>query len=162
VFSVLGDQSNYSLLPGGSFQDGAQGWTLNNASIVSGGEPWNVSGASTPQSLQIQPGGSAASPAICLSNAFPTWRFFARSAGASFSSSLQVWVQWSDSQGHSGYMPAAMLFGSHYSSWQATPALPLGSVLPSGVTVTIRFVFSAAPSGGAWNLDDVYVDPYAI
>jgi hypothetical protein len=161
VFSALGDQASYALVPGGAFQDGAAGWTLNNASVVSGGEPWNVSNLSNPQSLNIQPGGSATSPTVCVSSLFPSWRFFAQSADGSSSSQLHVGVQWSDNYGHSGYIPAWNFSGSQFSSWQASSPLVLGSVLAPGYTVNVRFVFTADPNGGAWNIDDVYVDPYA-
>jgi hypothetical protein len=57
-------------------------------------------------------------------------------------------------------IPAASLNSGDYSSWQATPSLPLGSVLAPGQTVTVQFVF-AAGSGSAWELDDVLLDPYA-
>jgi hypothetical protein len=159
VFSVLGDQANYSLVPGGSFDSSAPGWTLNNASLVSGGEPWNVSGATNPGSVSIAPGGSAKSPAVCVSSSFPTWRFFAKSDGTP-GATLQVWIQWTNNWGLTGWVPATMLQAGNYTSWQPTSALPLGSLLPAGVTLTNRFVFVA--NGGTWNIDDVYVDPYAI
>ncbi len=161
VFATLGDQAYYSLVPGGSFQDGAPGWNLNNASIVPGGEPANVSNDSNPQSLDIQPGGSATSPTICVSSLFPSWRFFAEAADGSSSSTLHVGVLWSDNYGHSGYIPYWSFNGSQFASWQATNSLILGSVIPPGYTVNVRFVFSAESNGGAWNIDDVYVDPYA-
>jgi hypothetical protein len=38
--------------------------------------------------------------------------------------------------------------------------LMLGALLQDGTTMQVRLVFDAG-SGGSWNIDDVYVDPYA-
>jgi hypothetical protein len=59
-----------------------------------------------------------------------------------------------------GYTPLGTLNAGDYSSWQPTPSLALGSLLPPGMTVSAQFVFTA-DQGSAWNIDDVYVDPYA-
>jgi hypothetical protein len=160
VFSVIGDQANYFPLPDGSFDDGAAGWTLTGgASVVSGGEPYNASGSSNPQSLNIPPGGSAISPPICVTSAFPSWRFFAQSNGGS---SLQASVLWTNPWGMSGTLPEPTLWGSNFNSWAATSPLALGSLLAPGVVMTNRFRFTVpASAGGSWQIDDVYVDPYA-
>ena len=159
VFSSFGDQADYSLLPGGSFQD-TTGWVLNGASVVAGGEPWNVSGVSNPQSLSLPAGSYAVSPTFCVSSLFPTWRYFADANGAS-GSQLQVTALFADTEGNTGELPVNSLSSANYSSWQLTPVLPLGSVVPPGDTVNVRLVFSVASSGSTWNLDDLYVDPYS-
>jgi hypothetical protein len=58
-------------------------------------------------------------------------------------------------------VPLTNLSGSNYSSWAATPSLVLGRVLPPGLSVNVRFVFTADSDGGSWSIDDVFVDPYA-
>jgi hypothetical protein len=160
VFSVLGDTADYFPLPDGSFTNGGAGWTLNGgASVVPGGEPWNVSGSTNPQSLNIPPGGSAISPPICVTSLFPSWRFFAQSNG---SSSLQASILWTAPGGMSGTLPEPGLSDSNYSSWAATPSLALGSLLMPGVVMTNRFEFTVpANANGSWTIDDAYVDPYA-
>jgi hypothetical protein len=158
VLSVLGDTANYTLLPGGSFEAGQPSWSLNGASVVPGNEPWYVGASTDSQSLNIQPGGSASSVTVCGNNLFPTFRFFAKAANAS-AGQLRVGVRWS-SGWMGGYMPLGTLNAGDYSSWQPTPSLALGSLLPSGMTVSAQFVFTA-DQGSAWNIDDVYVDPYA-
>jgi hypothetical protein len=159
ALSVLGDTANYVLLPGGSFETGAPGWSLNGASIAPGNEPWHVGAPSDSQSLSIQPGGSATSMTVCGNNAFPSFRFFAKSANGSAGSTLHVGVQWSGLYG-SGYRELGTLNGSGYASWQPTPSLALGSLVPTGITLNVKFVFTA-DAGSAWNVDDIYVDPYA-
>lgn len=160
VFAQFNDNANYSLVPGGSFSGSAPGWTLDNATLSSEAEPWNVSGSSTPGSLDIAPGGSAVSPTICVSSLFPSWRFFAKSADGASNSTLHVTAQWSIYNYH-GVASVTNLSGSSFGSWEPTNSLILGSVIPPGYSVSVRFVFTADPSGSDWNIDDVYVDPYA-
>jgi hypothetical protein len=161
VLSVLGDQANYTLLAGGSFEDGTPGWSLNNASIDQGNEPWKVGGSSDSSSLNIQPGGSATSATGCGNSLFPSFRFFAKSTPGAAPSRLHVGVWWTTSWGMSGYRELGTLNSGDYSAWQATPSLPLGSLVPAGMTIYGRMVFTADGNGGAWTIDDVYVDPYA-
>jgi hypothetical protein len=58
-------------------------------------------------------------------------------------------------------LPVAQYTGNNYSSWAATPSMVLGKVLPPNFNVNVRFVFAADSKGGAWSIDDVFVDPYA-
>ncbi len=162
VFSALGDTANYALLPGGDFTSSSPaGWALSGASIVPGGEPWNVSGSANPQSLNIPAGAYAVTPTFCVSGLFPTWRFFAQAADAGWSAQLKVTALYQDIYGNSGQMTATTLPGGGFTSWQPTSTLPLGTQVPPGDAANVRFVFSSSSTGGAWNIDDVYVDPYA-
>jgi hypothetical protein len=111
--------------------------------------------------LNIQPGGSATSPTVCGNNLFPTFRFFGKSTPGAPASQLHVGVQWTTLWGMGGYRELGTLGSGTYTSWQPTPSLPLGSLLPAGMTVYAKFVFTADANGGPWNIDDVYVDPYA-
>ena len=48
-------------------------------------------------------------------------------------------------------------------SWHVTDRSALSTVLPlwnSGQTASVQFVFDPEDFGGAWTIDDVYVDPY--
>jgi hypothetical protein len=160
LFSQFGDSASYSLVRGGTFEGPTGGWSLTGASVASGNEPFYVNSPSDSHSLNIQGGSEAISPSFCLSNVFPSWRFFLESQGNSPAAELDVWVQWTDAHGNSGQVPVTALLGQTYSSWAPSPVLTAGSVLPSGTTVNAQLVFSAMP-GDAWNIDDVSVDPYA-
>ncbi|MDQ6834756.1 MAG: hypothetical protein M3016_01065 [Actinomycetota bacterium] len=135
------------------------GWTLSNASVVSGNEPWNVNNSADSNSLSISPGGYAMSDSFCLDSTFPSYRFFAQSSSAS-RGALVTGVRWTDSSGHSGMVPINFLRSGDYTSWQLTPSYALGSALANGNTVSAQLVFYATP-GASWNIDDVLLDPYA-
>jgi hypothetical protein len=162
VFAPLGDSANYSAVPGGSFEGDMSGWSLTGASVAPGNEPWSVDGLGDANSLKLAPGATAVSPLVCVSANQPTWRFFAHAADSATTTQLHVYVQFSDKYGHTIRIPAAAPFkGGSYTSWEATPALLLGKYLPKGFSVQVQFVFSPAANGGAWSVDDVFVDPYA-
>ena len=161
VFAALGDTANYTPVTGGTFEGGMSGWTLNSASVAPGNEPWQVDGNSDSNSLSIAPGGSAVSPTFCVSNKTPSWRFFAHAATASPGAFLRIYVQATLPNGRVIQLPVARYSGDDYSSWAATPSMVLGKVLPPNFHVNVRFVFAADSRGGAWSIDDVFVDPYA-
>jgi hypothetical protein len=160
VFSPFGDAADYALVPDGNFEGDASGWTLNQASVVSGNEPWYVGGDGDSQSLSIQPGGSAISPPFCVNDEFPSWRFFAQLNGGPGRSWLDVSVQWTDKHGYSGVTQVATLRGGTYRTWRPTASLQLGPALNDYTTLTERLVFSVG-DGSGWQIDDIYIDPYA-
>jgi hypothetical protein len=159
LLSQFGDSAYYSPLSGGTFEGSTAGWFFNDASVVSGNEPYYVVNSSDSNSLNLSPGGLAVSPSFCLDSGWPSFRFFAQSSGSSWGS-LVVAVRWTDSQGNSGQALVSFLSASRYSSWTLTPSLGLGSALASGATVSAQIVFYATP-GASWNVDDVLLDPYA-
>lgn len=160
LLTSLGDSANYSPVAEGTFEGTAADWSLNNASVINDNEPWYVVSSTDSNALDIGAGGSATSPTFCVDSTFPSFRFFARSLGSGYRSSLSVLAKFTLANGYSGSIPVTSLNSGDYSSWSATPSLPLGSVLQPGQTVTVQFVF-AAGSGSAWELDDVLLDPYA-
>jgi hypothetical protein len=78
-FTQWGDNNSYFLIPGGSFEGSPSqvGWTLSNASLTAGNEPFNVNSSSDSQSLTIDAGGSGTSPWFCVDNTMPSFRVFA-------------------------------------------------------------------------------------
>src|SRR5947209_3838413 len=65
-FAQFGDQSNYTLVPGGNFEGSGTPWSLSGgARIVAGNESNNVGGAGDSASLSLPAGSSATSPSLC-------------------------------------------------------------------------------------------------
>lgn len=156
-FAQFGDSAEYSLVPGGSFESGAPGWSLTNSTVVSGNESYEVGGGT--QSLAIQPNGVAVSPSVCVSTADPTFRFFARRTSGSWGV-LKVILRWTDSFGVTHDTTVAALQTG--ASWTPTSALKLAGDLPlwqPGSTLSVKLVFQPEQHGGAWAIDDVYMDP---
>lgn len=160
LLRAFGDSANYSPLIGGNFDGPTPGWTLDNASVANDPEPFAIPGVPGRRSLLIGRGGSATSPAFCLDNGFPSFRFFADFVGGNHHGTLTVSEQWVDAEGNSGSTPIDTLNRTDYGSWTLTPSLPLGSALAEGQTVSAQLVFTASRHS-SWEIDDILLDPYA-
>ncbi len=156
-FAGFGDSASYSPISGGSFEEGSPGWSLTNAAVVAGNESYGVAGGS--HSLAIQPNGVAVSPAFCVSIAQPTLRFFARQTSGSWGV-LNVILRWQEANGTTHETTLGSLQSG--TAWKPSPVLALAGTLPiwqAGETLTARLVLKPEPYGGAWAVDDAYVDP---
>lgn len=161
AFAKYGDRADYSVAPGGTFEDGAPGWTLIGwAHIVNGNESGGITGGS--KALRIGPGGVAISPEFCVDPANPYFRYMLRpivSVG-SLSTLLNIrsaltgnlgWLQYSTL--NLRYLPLL---------WAPSSRNLLGNVIPSvalgGKAVAVRLIFTA--KDGIYDVDSVMVDPY--
>lgn len=157
VFLPWADPGQYTLAAGGSFEPGAKHWTLNGASIVSGNEPFNVTSSSDKRSLSLPDGSSATSRAVCVNLGRPDIRFFASASDPS--AVLSVNVLFEDAFGNVQSAPIGVVTGS--SGWAPTAPMPILAnllpLLPGGYS-PVSFSFTA--SGGDFQIDDIYVDPY--
>jgi hypothetical protein len=161
AFKAFGDSNDYSLVPNGGFESGAGGWSLSGAYVAGGNEPWSVRAIGDSHSLAISPGGVAVSPVVCVDRKRPTFRFFAKRTSGSWGV-LNVRVRWQDASGRTNETTVSSLGGGL--DWSVTPSLNLASLLPlwnDDQDVSVQFVFDPEDFGGAWAIDDVYVDPYA-
>ena len=159
-FSQWGDSNDYFLAPGGSFEGTADqvGWTLSNATLTSGNEPFLVNDSGDSQSLTIGGGGSATSPFFCVDNTMSSLRFFAQQVSAGGGLRVQALVQTSD--GVSTVSLAHLLDGS-MPTWAPTdPIAADSSGLADGQTLSVALQFTVRSPSASWQIDDVYVDPY--
>jgi hypothetical protein len=157
-FSPWGDTSTYKLVPGGSFENGAPGWTLSHgASIVKGSEPYGAAGSVGASSINLPAGASVTSPYTCVDAAYPTFRFFGRNNGLLATVLVSV-VYKLPLLG-----PVAVPVGPVILSGKWQPSLPMltasvvTGLLNGGTTqMAIRFTSILGDS----QVDDVFVDPH--
>jgi hypothetical protein len=156
------DPINYTLVPAGHFENGAPGWALSGgARIVPGNEPWDLNSPRDDQSLLLPSGSSARSPFVCVELLDPVARFVSRNRG-SILGALVVETLIRTPAG-TVVLPGgadAVLSGWH-------PSLPVlaGGNLVAGLDLedgTAEVAFRFRPIGlfAAWQIDDVYVDPF--
>jgi hypothetical protein len=169
AFAKFGDYADYSLAPGGSFEDGTPSWTLNGNSIAYGNENYFVAGASHTRSLRIRPGGSVLSPTFCIDETHPTMRLFAKKVWGG-TGTLRVRIIYTNSLGITASVSTGSIVqggadaNGNYADWSPSPVLQLGTVVPladspSGdMQVKLRFTADGDP--GDWAIDDVFIDPY--
>ena len=78
AFAAFGDNADYSLAPGGTFESGATGWSLSGSSVGNGNETAKIHGSADAKSLAVSATGKAVSPSFCVGIQHPAFRFFAR------------------------------------------------------------------------------------
>lgn len=166
AFSKFGDQGDYYLVPGGSFE-AAAGWTLaGGAKLVAGNETHYLNASTDRSSLQIPVGGSAATPWLCIGKDEPTIRYVARTSGGLNWSSLNTTIEMRGSTGSVVNVYLGQLTPLLFGSWTATPVYSYAVwtnqswLFGTGDSVQVRFRFDVQGTGAAWSLDDVFVDPF--
>lgn len=163
LFGAFGDTGLYFLAPGGSFEPGSPAWTITGqAAVVAGSETFAIGGAGV-ASLSLPPGSAATSPPFCVTADAPTMRFFVRNAGGPASRlAVDVLFQRAKPKGATGALQVATVSGT--TDWGPTPiviflANLLALTSPDGTT-SIAFRLRPLDAVGAWQVDDVYVDPF--
>ena len=156
-FATWGDIASYTLVPGGSFESGAPGWTLaGGARIVSGNESYYANSRYDSHSLALPAGSSATTASFCVSLNRPTIRVFVANGGSS-SSRLRVKVVFRGLLGVLGILDGGTFTAGP--AWRPSPIMLATLNAPLG-TNSAQFVFTPADSSGAWRIDDLYVDPW--
>jgi hypothetical protein len=158
-FAQFGDNNDYFGFSNNGFENGTTGWNLSGASVVSGNEPWDVSGTGS-HSLSIGPGGTAASPRVCTALLAPDWRMFAKSSGADGSLRAQI-VFYGLLGNVTGILNVTNFDSSGYDSWEPSANVPSLLSLPLA-TVSAQLRLTNTGSSGTWQVDDVYVDPWGM
>jgi len=158
------DVADYTALSGGDFETGAEGWSMTGgAAVADGNSSHYVGGSDDTHSLALASDASATSPAICVGITHPTVRFFAKRRGSgllSAPSTLRVDVLFETASGDVASLNIGSVPGND--SWQPTlPLVVVANLLPllPGEMTPVAFRFTA--EGGAWSVDDVWVDPYS-
>ena len=159
-FAPWSDTADYTLVTGGSFeQTGNAAWTLAGAKIVAGNETFFVHGKGESKSLSLPDLSTATTPVSCVSEATPSIRFFAKNDGA-LSSALTVDAGVAAGKGTTWTRLATLTASTP--DWSPSPIILLNlpkTAFASG-TAKVVFRFTAQGGGGAWQIDDLYLDPF--
>ena len=152
----FGDPALYYLAPDGTFEERA--WP--GGTLVDGNEPYRIHSAGDQRSMAIEDG-AATSPVFCVSPEDPTIRFFARRTAGPLTGRLEVAaiVQHGDRERRLPLVPVVQPLAM---GWEVTAPVPLLAnvfALISGGPTPVQLVMTPS-AGSAWEVDDVYVDPY--
>jgi len=160
VFLPWGDLASYTLAPGGDFENSGSHWTLIAASRdTSDNEPFHVGGDNDHSSLQINNGGTALSPAMCVGLGQPAARFFFKQTGGLPGATLQVDVLFDDASGTTQAQTIGVLGIAQ--QWRISPQLlTMANLLPTIGAGETAIAFRFTAIGGSFKIDDVYVDPW--
>ena len=156
IFLPWQDRALYTKSPGGDFETTMAGWSLNGARVVAGNESFYVGSRTDKASLSLSAGATAVSAPMCVDRTYPSFRFFGRNLSAG-KGDLQVEVLWQES----GVRRSSKVTLDRKAATAWTPVkslrLPTGA-LSTGRLEPVTFRFIAV--GGAWQIDDLYVDPF--
>lgn len=157
-FTPWADFNSYKLAPGGDFETGIGGWSLQGgAGLTSGSETYGVAGSVGHFSLGLPSGASATAPQTCVNAAYPSFRFFTRTdtPGAT----IIVSLVYTSALG-TVTIPVGVVTPT--STWEPTAPMLTASAVTgalNGGTANVSLSFVA--SGGSAQIDDVYVDPWS-
>ena len=162
VFKPWGDSSSYVLAPDGGFEAGGSGWSLSGgAKAVAGNESFYLNDASDTKALALPAGSSAASPPICMAIDTPHFRLLARNTGDP-SSTLRV---------EATYLLLGLIRTKTVGTIKASPnwaptqqlstVLTLSTIVGTLIPSAIQIRITPVGSGGNWQVDDLYIDPFA-
>jgi hypothetical protein len=149
-FAAWGDDNDYVLATGGSFEPGALSWSRSGgAGIVSDNAPNPLDPKSDAHALFLPAGGSATSSCVTAPHIVGIVRFFAKSLDPGARLKVEVLVK-------GGVYDAGTV--SAGSAWAPSPMLDPGAPYYKGA-VTYQVRLTNVGTGGM-NVDDVYFDPY--
>ena len=160
AFAPFGDSSNYARLYNGGFESGGLGWVMSGgAKVVSGNDSYYLSGnRSDSHSLYLPARSSAYSSTVCF--AFADWhlRFMAKRLSGSGGLHVQVIVP--SLLGLLTVLDGGTVYGT--SSWAPSPRMELllCNITSLLGTKAVAFRFTPVGSTTAYQMDDVYLDPW--
>ncbi len=145
--NIDGDTADYSVAPAGDFESGAKGWSLTgSAAVASGNESLGITPGS--KALRMPIGSTATSPAFCVDETNPHFRFAYKvdSAGAT---GFIAHVVYKDARGAvtKTELLSSQAISITPSAWQASPKSPLATIIPLNATTksaSVQLKFSVA------------------
>jgi len=151
-FAPWNDTHDYVLTTGGSFEQGAAAWTLTGgAAIVKGNAPNKYDASSDSQSLFLPAGSSATSPCVTAPMIKGIVRFYAKNLGTSAGAlDVQILVK-------GGVYDAGTITAGN--GWGPSPMVVSTAPNYSGA-VAYQVRLTPVGAGAAFDVDDVYFDPY--
>ena len=155
-FAQFGDYRYYTFGTNGGLENGATGWSLSGARVVSGNESFYVHSHGDVSSLSLPAGSTAYTPKLCMGTTSTVMRYFVK---GSSDGSVRVEVVLRGLLGQVlGVFQVSRV--STDSSWQAgPPVLNLDSLLGLLGVSSVQLKFTTL--SGTAQIDDVYVDPWA-
>jgi hypothetical protein len=161
AFASWGDRSAYTLLPNGSFESGGTSWALSGgAKVVAGNEPFFLNSRKDSHSLLLPEGSSAYSATMCF--ALGDWhlRFLMRNVGAQTGSLRVTVIVPSLVGGLLTVLDGGTVSGN--GTWQPSPRLQLllSNVTSLLGTKAVAFRFTPVGRDAAYQIDDIYLDPW--
>ena len=156
AFTQWGDQNEYFLLPGGSFESGTSGWSLGGSSVVTDQAPWKVNGSKHAKALNV-PAYTTVMPAnICINSNEEWMRFFYKDPGVRGAQLLVKIEAWSSA----GRAIQEIKIDSGSAGWKVSNQIPMPNKRDSKGEQWITLTITPVSTAATWRLDDIMIDPW--
>lgn len=155
AFAAWGDDNQYFLANGGNFESGATPWTTWGLARPNLGQnPFGIAGPGS-RSLRIPAWSGAQSPAICVFHNEQSLRFAYRApfAGATMEVSVEV-------ASDQGVAATTTYVTAPTRRWDVTPIIELPDLRDANGQQWITVTLTPLDVFGAWQVDDVMIDPW--
>jgi hypothetical protein len=160
LLSGYKDDDLYFLAPGGDFESGTGGWTLEDGARIAGGSTVFSPFGSGDHSLQLPAGSAATSPAFCVDERYPHFRLSIGQLGLK-KANVRVSVVYPGLKDN--VRKAADVSADDKQRWRLSNRLNLdpqrGLKRRAWRLVALRFEGLKDDGGGDARIDDVLVDP---
>ena len=160
LLSEFKDNDLYFLAPGGDFEHGTDGWTLEDGARIAGGSSVFSPFGSGDHSLQLPVGSAATSPAFCVDERYPRFRMSVGQLGAK-KAEVQVSVVYPGLRDN--VRKAGDVTADEKQRWRLSNKLNLdpqrGLKRKAWRLVALRFEVLKSDAAGDARVDDVLVDP---
>lgn len=154
-FSYAGDDNPYWLVSGGDFESMASRWFGSGISRSYENEPWHVGGSWDGTSASLDRAGAVLSaPGMCVTDAEPTVRFYYKAPGIPGS---RLAVRMRTTSTTATHLATVHVDGS-VPGWHLSDPISIND--STDFTGTQNLLLDFVSQGGAWKIDDVYVDPW--
>jgi hypothetical protein len=160
LLQAFDDDDLYFVAPGGNFESGADGWTLEGgASIGAGSSAFSPFGSGD-GSLQLPAGAAATSPAFCVDERFPKFRITVGQLGSK-KAKVRVSVVYPGLE--KNVRKEADVDADEKHPWKLSKRLNIkpdhGRKVGGWRLVALRFEVDKADDRADARVDDVLVDP---
>jgi hypothetical protein len=156
-FEAFQDSNYYTLVEGSEFDEGAQGWELNNgAEVVDGTRPDGSSGGV----LNLPSGAYAVSPPVCVTLQYPTARTWVQSVAGDGSVSVGVYYAAAKS-GAGSAKQVARLKAETEDGWGLSNPFDVRPQLggkAEGIR-EVRFILANTEKSSVLQVSGLFVDP---
>lgn len=167
AFAKFGDNADYSLVAGGSFERGTEGWKLSNARVASSGINQGV----LPGVRALALGGGWISgpsgvitPEFCVNSDHPYFRYMLKAKGAVGLIATFIRYKAADGSTIQQQIASNVSTNLYTGKWVPSELNPLSIRLALGDEETARvqlvFVTPMSYLGAGYYIDDIMVDPY--
>jgi hypothetical protein len=153
-FEAFKDNNYYTLVEGSEFDEGAQGWQLENGAQIVEDGPEGGSG----HALDLPSGSEAVSPPVCVTLQYPTARVWVRNAHGG--GGVTVSVAYTGTKTETKPQNVGQVHSDHEEWKLSNPINVQPQIAGSKEEVReVRFHFSAGGGNNDYRLSGLYVDP---